>query len=128
MVLFSLEVEESFTAKQFFNKTRASLIGGDLITNPFSNGFVKVIDRNLYVIGFKPVYPQVWWWGLIWVVMANFFGFGNWYWLVAGALFAQALFFISPIYILMAILGLRKAGYKGKVRIISKAGTIRRLV
>jgi len=126
MVLYVLETDGGRVVRDFFKEVEVRFAGGDLISNPFSNSVVKPINSKVWLVSFKPVYPPVYLFGVIWSVLSIVFGFGLWWLIPAVILFAQGFFFLSPFYVLFTILGLRKKGYKGRVVWLDKKEVIKR--
>lgn len=127
MVSIVVETQGGKDVRTFFNEVKKRLLGGDLYSNPFSDAIVKRLSKGVYYLSFKPVYPQVWRWSIVWFVMANIFGFGL-FWVITPALLllSQVIMFINPTYYLYVILGLRKSGYKDRIKFLRPSEAMRR--
>ena len=128
MVLYVLETEGGELVRKFFKETESRLSGGDLLTNPFSEGVVKSITSRVWMVNFKPVYPPVWLFGFVWSGISLLFGFGWWAVFPALILFLQGLMFLPAFYVFMNIRGLRKKGYTGVVKWLSLSEAVKRYV
>jgi hypothetical protein len=89
----------------------------NFIQNPFFGG-VKPISDNVYCISITPVWVDVSWFGWLGVLMPYLvWGWSNWLIFpiiigLSGILWTKYFFFF------MLKLGLKKAGYKDKIKLI----------
>lgn len=130
MVQYVIETDGGVDVKKFFKETHMKLhIGDSLLKNPFTNPRIKRLDSKAYLVSFNISYPRIDLYGFIWLGMAYVFGF-NLFWSLfpAGLIFMQGLMFQSWPYYLMNVMGLKKKGYAGKTKMLTKSEVIRRYV
>lgn len=135
MVTFAVEVEDNNIVYEFMRDTHKRLQRKDLVKNPFI-GRVVFLPRRLdytkiiYLIEMESVYPKIYIFGFL--ILASFliiFGFNK------PLLLIIAIIFISPgllhtkifNYLIMSK-GLRKAGYKGKIKLLSNGILLQELI
>lgn len=128
MAIFGLELRNSKPLTIFIDKTNIRLQENHMVKNPFY-GEAKIYD-GFIVVEIRPVYMNPFILGLFVflgpLVITNFKI--SW-WLLPGLLLIlSSIFWTSYFYIFMFMLGLRKEGYKGKVKLINDQETLRRLL
>lgn len=127
MVLYIIETEGGEVVREFFKEVERGLRVNDLKRNPFSQGRIKAIAKGVYACSWKIVYPAIYPYSLIWFVLSLSFNFPLfWVLFPTGLLLAQGLFFNSLFYYYINVLGLRKKGYKGSIKLIRHSEAIRR--
>jgi hypothetical protein len=123
-------MKKDYVAKNFFRLVDKRLSESNIVRNPFK-GYVRVFaNKEELFIGLEldPVYPPVYYWGVVWVFLF-FIIWGFTWWLLPGVILFSLIFFYSRFFFyLFTIFGLRKAGYKGKVKLLSSQKTIERLL
>jgi len=130
MASFGSEIEDCKTIDVFVNETNERLKEQNLVNNPFIDS--KAIHlTNTIAIHLKPVYPN-------YPLIAFFFIFfpilyfkgiswSSWYIPSIVFLGLSCLWSNRFLYFIMK-LGLRKKGYKGKIKLLNNNETIRRLI
>ena len=125
MALIFVELEQEKEALNFLNRFKANTSEINMVSNPFtSHSKIKEFkDKLMFAVDITPVYPPAYLFGLIPFGFGLFFGI-NWLMIAGITLFWVIGFFWTDIfYKIMLLIGLRKNGYKSKVRFISvKAG------
>lgn len=128
MVLFGVETANTERATEFFSEVNERLHGEDLVKNPF-DGWTKYY-RDFHIISINPLYPPIYWFGFIPLLFA--FVFGGWVrWLLlggAGFLFFTSFFYSRYLFYFLMVRGIRKAGYRGSIRLMKDQETINRVV
>ncbi len=134
MVIFGIELDRNKESIAFMEETKKRLADNNPITNPFY-GTVKKLPlskekKNNYVLVMDPVYIR-------------FYNIG--YFLLAGAFIFTGLklsirylpglillstsFFWSRFFMYLGLFfGLKKAGYKGKVKLLRDSTTLRNML
>lgn len=132
MAIFGVELENNITATKFMEETDKRLSIDNLVTNPFE-GKVKRLeleDKDNYVIVMDPVYPHFYQWGLIGILVTFMIvGFKLSYWYLPSLIIYSFGFFWSKYFFFIVLyLGLKKAKYTGKVRLLSNKKILRSIV
>lgn len=133
MATLGIETETNIGVNVFMQQSNERLQNDNIVKNPF-NGRIKKIYSNKgkdsYVIIMNPIYPRIYLIGLFLMVVPLFFtGFYVSWWLLPGAIIFSLGIFWSKIFVLLGLfIGLRKHGYKGKVKYLSNNEIIRRMV
>lgn len=122
IVCFQLNDPDDFQAKLFFERFKQKCDEPfNLFKSPFNK---KRLWWNLDghgVFNLEISWPPLHLMGLLGIAAAWFFGLA-WGWFIIPVIMSSlSLFWIPGFYILMFRLGLKKAGYKGKVRMMSPA-------
>lgn len=105
----------------------------DLFLNPF-NSFIKFnffYDGKIFLyVNLKTIYPHIYLIGLIPILAVFIFKGFYFNWISFLGLFILCFgFFWSPLFFIFALKkGLRNAGYKGKIRILSSKEALKRVV
>lgn len=127
MSIFCIKIIGNKYSKEFFNETIDRLKEENIVKNPFRGKIFSITKPPLdyYILDLTPVYPKIHAIGIYLLVIAFIFG-GFSLWLLPGAIIYSFGFFSSSLfYYLMVILGLRKKGFKGKVKLVGKTRIIR---
>lgn len=130
MAIFSITTEHSDEVSDFIHKAKKKMESDDFLKNPFIADIIKIQqghDNPLYVFSMSPIY-------------FNFSIFG---WFIAFAIFmiwglntfliypiilgCLGFFWSSTFFYCMAVLGLRKNGYKGKIKRLSCKQTLEKI-
>lgn len=133
MAVFGIQTEKNRAAKKFMRDSHERLQRPSIITNPFEGHIVKVSDSSsadvdYYVVDIEPVYPKFYYMGLLGIFLALVFGNIN-AWLIPGSIiFLMGIFWNKFWFYIMLRLGLRKAGYKSRVRIVNNELLIRKMI
>lgn len=123
MAIFGIEVDNVAEANDFFLETEQRLQGTDMVVNPFFGSLKMYVSKDsvLGVASLKPMYPN------LTLYVAGFFailglfaywnGWGLQFFFVCMSLASvlAGYFWSSHFMVSMMKVGLRKAGYKGKV-------------
>jgi hypothetical protein len=119
MCYFCLKDPLDPAVKVFFEKFQVKCLESfNLFSSPFNNKVLH-IDSGMAVFKLDIAWPPLYLFGVLGVVAAAFFGLG-WGWFVLPVIMCcLGLFWIPAFYVLMFKLGLKKAGYKGKVKMVS---------
>lgn len=130
MVLFSIETDHSDEAKEFIHQTKNRMKSGNYLTNPFLGGVVEVTKEHenpIYIFNIKPLYFNFSIFG--WVLFFGALVIGGWHnWLIVPlCLGALSFFWSNTFYFLMAVVGLRFAHYKGKIKRLTLKKTIEKI-
>ena len=136
MAIFGVLMDDKETANNFIEATKERLRKGNLATNPFTACIKTItqierekdiaVQKKLHIIDIEPIYFNypllgaftslvllvVSYWALIPLAVFLFF----------------SLFWSGHFYYLIFKLGLKKAGYKGKIVRVSLKEVVRRLV
>ncbi len=116
MAVFGLRTQENETVNRFVNLTRERINSDNLIFSPFV-GTINKID-NLLIVYIEPIYYNFTWLPLV-AALFIFIYKGLTYWLLPFLLIGCCTFFWSwPFYYLLFKAGLRKEGYKGKIKLV----------
>lgn len=128
MAIFGLELRSSKSLVAFVDKTNIRLQENHLVRNPFY-GQAKIYD-GFIVVDLVPVYMNPGLLGLFMFIAPLVIStFKISLWLLPGfLLMLSSIFWSKYFFVLMFILGLRKEGYKGKVKLIKDQETLRRLL
>jgi len=118
MAVIGLKVEGNSETLRFWKDTEERFAANDLGRNPFETK-IKHLSMNETVLIIKPVYPRFWLFGLLPLAIGLFFGWKVSIWIGLSVVFLGVAFWSAPFYALMLYFGLRKSGYKGKVRFMS---------
>lgn len=128
MAVFAVQVEpDNVQSKRFFDSLKRRLWEDHLVRNPFT-GKVGRVQRSLYLLELRPVYPNPLMLGWI-LTFAAFILWGVSWILLPGLILQAAAFFWSKwFFYLILRLGLRKEGYKGKARLLKDQAALRMMV
>lgn len=121
MVLFGLETEKSEKVLKWFSQTQKRGDSENMVKNPFKVKMKFFIDeKTLLAINIEPLYPNVPILGWI-TLIGMYFLFGlKWYLVFPFFIGCLVIFWSTPFYYIMAVRGIRKAGYKGPIKFASK--------
>ena len=101
----------------YFAGVRRRLAETGILKNPFRGG-VRRFSGGLFAIGIKTVYPPVYYFFFFPLLLGVVLGW-NWLIMISGFLYFVVGFFWSPLFfMLLSWRGLRKAGYRGKIKIL----------
>lgn len=133
MAIFGIETENDESASLYLLKTQDRLQSPNLFKNPFTtDSKMKKIhsleNKSAYAFILEPVYPPFFWFGLLGFIVL--FLFTGWTWMTIFPAFVFCLgVFWTPLPSLLALwLGLRKADYRGRIRLLSKSEIIKRVL
>lgn len=126
MTIFGVSVKPGAEAVLFFDEVNKRLGTGDMIKNPF-NGRARLFGPGFYVVDMAPIFPNLTWIGWIPAIIALLAG--SILWAIPGlVLVACGAFWGADFFYLMLKMGLRKAGYKGPIRLFRTHKTLRRVL
>ena len=127
MAAFGIHVRKRLKVENFIVETNKKLNESDFVRNPFkgelfSLGDCVAVYMNPVYVNF-PLYA-----GILAVVLALVFGARFWGFLPAAFFFLLSLMWTRFFYYILLRIGLRKAGYIGKIKIMKTEELIRRLM
>jgi hypothetical protein len=117
MAFFIVKTRNEPLVRSFFSDVKARLENDDLLKNQYrGNIFFKAKDKEAYFfIKMSPIWFGFYKFGIFPFILGLFF-MKVWLWL-PGLIILGFGFFWSPFFLFFLIfLGLRKKGYKGRVR------------
>jgi len=128
MPILALEIignlEDKGLAKTFFLDSQERLD-----KSPIMSGRIKSFKFETYIVDMKILTPPVYWFALTGVVFGLMF---NWFWLwiISLSIWAVSFFFWEcPIVTYLGLRrGLKKVGFKGKIKALSLRSAIRRII
>ena len=134
MVIFGIELYRKREAIFFMKETHKRLQVPNPVTNPFYGSVKKLSlqgkDKDHYILVMDPVYPKLYKMGYF--LLAGAFIFTGFRWSLAylpGLILSFTRFFWSRFFMYLGlVLGLKKAGYKGDVKLLLDSTTIRGLL
>ncbi len=137
MVIFGIELERTKEAIRFMDETKQRLTKNtNLVTNPFY-GTIKRLQlqttkydkyvKDHYVLVMDPVHIKFYKIGFFLIAGAFFFkGFQLSYAYLPGLILLASSFFWSRFFMYLGLFfGLKKAGYKGRVKLLRDSTTLR---
>lgn len=119
MAFFGVRVDDCVITRSFFNRVSLHMKIGNLVTNPYVGG-VKNLEKGLYGIIMDPVYPKFYYIGFLFLLASVLLTWNvfSW-WNLPGLLLSCLGFFYSKyFFFFMLVIGLKKAGYNGKTRLV----------
>lgn len=125
MAVLGVITDDSEVVDNFMISTHERLQGHNLVKNPFKGGIKPIPPHSAYIIVIDPLYPPLYWFGFIAFGAAIFFAGISW-WMIPGLVLASTYFFYTKWFILMGLFfGLRKAKYKGKIKVVTNTHLLR---
>lgn len=126
MASFGIELYYTRQSREFIKKTNKRLEEGRLIINPFI-GKIKPYNR-FCAISIRPVYASPFGVGAgLSFIILMIVGFT--YWLIPPLMIMLAGVFWTPhFFYIFFKMGLRKEGYKGKVKMLMPGEVLRRII
>lgn len=102
----------------FMKDTKEKLKDYDIVKNPFKGGIVEFVDKNIYVIEMTPVYYNFSVFGYVYILIIYVF-IGLSLWAIPGIILViMGLFWSKYFFFFMLKIGLKKYGYKGKIKLL----------
>ena len=132
-MIFAFETKPTMALLRFVRDTNNRLSKHNIVKNPFEGRIylipkVRGEEHLTYVVDMEPVYPKVWIFGLIMLAFAvALTGQINSWAIFPLLIFSAGVFWTRYFYILMLTLGVRKAGHKDKLKIITSMEIMRKL-
>ena len=129
MAIIGLITKNNILVYDYFRKVILKSKEGSLVKNPFSiKTYFKVKKEELFfLMDLEPLYPPVFWFGLILLIPFFIFKWFN-FWLILPFVFlGLGFFWSSTFYIIILKAGLKRKGYKDKITVLKKSDIIRRL-
>lgn len=130
MATFAVEIEGG-KGLSFMKDTQLRLQNPSLAQNPFQGKIVNMQsqgNKDYYLIHMKPIYPRIYLMGLLWMMIAFMFN-GVGVWLLPGILlFGTGAIWSKFFFYSVMRIGLRKQGYKGKIRLLGYNNMIDKIV
>jgi len=131
MAIFGVKLEEDNKAKLFMQESNDRLQDNSIVKNPFYGRIALVPNsEDYYIVDMEPVYLKAYWGGAF-ILMATlvFTGFKLTLWLLPGiALLCCSIFWSKYFLYIMMRIGLRKAGYMGKIRLVNNKIMMKALI
>lgn len=133
-MIFAFTTTATMPLLKFVCDTNARLSKHNIVKNPFEGHIYLIPKKNgdnslTYAVDMEPVYPKVWIFGLIMLAFAvAITGQINSWAIFPLMIFSAGVLWTRYFYILMLTLGLRKAGHKDKIKIITSMEIIRKLL
>lgn len=125
--LFGVEVETDKMIDRFFKGMEQRSLEENMVKNPFII-YLKKFPAGLWVLSIRPLYTNFSVFGWL-CAFAVWFMWGFTAWLFIPIFIGLLGFFWSKyFYYLMLLKGLRKAGYKGPVRLLNEHEIIERTI
>lgn len=121
MVYVGLQTEKKLEAVKFFQDLNEKLSDEDIVKNPFKGSLSSFYssDNSFFLLDITPVYPPVWYFMFIPILLGLFFAWFWLFWVGLGLLLVTGFFYSPLFFALMLLLGLRKKGYKEKIKFLS---------
>lgn len=129
MAFFGFDLEKCKPVEDYLAKFNKTMEDSNLVRNPF-NGEALLLD-NSFIVSISPVYFNYPFIGGFFIGLASFLlnGFSfTWGYVVAMVFFLFSLLWSSLFYSFVCRMGLRKNGYKGKLKRLSNNDIVRRLL
>jgi len=130
MAIIGLSVDNTVETKKYFKDLDLKGSDDDMVKNPFIVKSAKFLNQQnfFYVLSIRPVYPQVFLFGYMLVGIFLFLGWFNAFLILPFSLAATHFLWSKYFYQLIFFLGLRKVGYKGKIKYFKNQEIIKRLL
>lgn len=131
MAVFGISLDRHYSAMKFMLATEQRLQSTNVMRNPFTGGVLYAGEgpgeRDVYGVVMEPLYPKVWLIGLVWIAASILLG-GSWGWYVPGLIMLGLGFFWSVAFMYIGLrIGIKRSGYAGRVRLVTKGELVRRL-
>ena len=128
MANFAVQTEAAPEAVKFMLDTKERLKSNNILRNPFTGDIILVPnskhthDGNIYLIKMEPIYPKYELFAVPLLSIPLFFtGLKLTWWLLPGVFVASFGVFKSVLFMyIMLKIGLKRAQYEGKVKLLSK--------
>ena len=117
-----LEWNDAFS-NSYFAGVKARTGTTDIVRNPFKTKY-KNIGKGVHAYLIEPLWPPVYWWSVIPFAAGIFFG-KAWIIIIGSIMGSIGFFWSAPFYHLLLRIGLRRAGYKGRIKHISSGAALR---
>jgi len=129
MAIIGILTDKTNLSFNFFRSVIYKTSDTSLLKNPFSvRSKLKIQKKELFfVMDLTPVYPPIFYFGFLLLIPFIVFQWINIFLVLPILLIMLGFFWSSTFYLMLLLAGLRKDGYKGKVKILSKKEIIRRL-
>jgi hypothetical protein len=119
MMICGIEVEANDVSDSFFQRINEKLSKCDnLFENPFVNSGAYFIDNTVRIVKLDSIYPNVSLFLIVPMVGLLYFKLYTISLIVACIMILLQFLFSKYFMYITAVIGLRKAGYKGKIRLI----------
>ncbi|MEA2056658.1 MAG: hypothetical protein U9O78_03040 [Patescibacteria group bacterium] len=129
MALFVVEVQSCKISEKFFRDTDNRMNEDfDIVKKPYDCS-IKRLDKHFYAVSIIPVYLKVYWLGLFFLIPSLIFfqtKVGFILFLVSIPFFSLRFLWSKYFFFLNILFGLRKAGYKGSVKLLGSGRALRR--
>lgn len=122
MVLFGLETEKSEKVLEWFSQTQERGQSDNMVKNPFKmrTKFFILDEKILLIIDMIPLWPNI----IPLIGWSSFFAIlilwgPRWFMIPPILIGSTIIFWTMPFYYIMAVRGIRKAGYHGPIKFAS---------
>jgi hypothetical protein len=131
MAILGVMLQDCDVTHSFIVNTDKKLQEDNVLTNPFRGGIKSFLQENnkvLAVLDIAPIYPNFSILGWLYtLIFFYFFGFSLL--LIPGLIvILLSIFWSRYFFILFVYLGLKKLGYKNKIKLISNEEALRRII
>lgn len=132
MVVFGVLTERNDIVASYVSTTNAKLKEANMLLNPFE-GDVRLVKQekgdDLHIVNISPLYFNFTIFGWFFVLAVFFFNKFHFSWLMIPGIILCCLgiFWMKMFYVFIYKKGLRKIGFKGKIKIISNEEVIKLL-
>lgn len=128
-MVFAISIEENEVSNAFFSDMRKRLLKG-FLRAPFETGIIQRAVPGVVVFHLRPSYPHVYIFGFVLLFGALVFTrFQLTAYLIPGAVLSSTgLLWTDFFQFVMLRIGLKKAGYTGRIKLLRAGETIRRLL
>lgn len=134
MAIFAIWIEEDIISLKYMEDTKQRLGRESLVHNPFIGSIKRWNNKRLegtyYGIDITPIYPKIYLWGIVLALVPLLFtGLKLTIWNYPGmVLFCGGVFWHRLFFYAVLRMGLRKAGYKGKIKLLSNSDILKRII
>jgi len=128
MAVIGLITENKEVLKDVFKGIIFKSKEKNFVKNPFSiKAKLEEKDDLFFLMEITPLYPPVFWLGFVLLIPFIIFEWFNFFLIMPLLLLGIGFFWSKTFYLLVLKASIRKKGYKGQLRFLSKKDIIRRL-
>ena len=126
MALFGISFGNTLGAHIYLAMRNKALQAPDIIKMPF-NGKIKVYAPGFAIVEIKPMFPNIPFYAGLALMLMDYVFPSLWLSILFLAALIASFLWSSEVQYLALKLGMRKAGYEGKLSLLSDKETLRRL-